>query len=581
MKPTDALVRNFLEKKCCKRKCCDSFSAEELVQYRLECHELDYYDEIGNRLDLVILGALRTITKTHNKINHARKIHEQVRILKKKMYTLRGEKVCEKMFVFAYGIGRGERWKRLSKSFASDGIHVKSHGNRKRQPKHSLTLENRNHIVNFIRNYAEEAALFLPGRQANQRSIVKLLPSNETKINIYRRYEEACKNSGFEATKLTTFRLTWRDFCSDIVIQRPRTDLCADCQASYVSHSKLNGKSEQEKANFFETCRKHLSRVDVERRHYFNTIQETRASLAQEDRKKEIFEIARAGLHCNVKDVVHYSFDYAQQMHIPNLPQQPGPIYFLTPFKIGLFGVMNDTFNYQGNYVIPESVVTGKGSNTVVSYLHDFLEADNCGITDLSLHADNCCAQNKNHTMIYYLMFRVLLGLNKKITLNFLPVGHTKFSVDWAFGLIKKRIKVTDAHDIDDICDIISQSTKLSNVNQPFKTGTEDGNSLIDVYDWSTFFQKKKWKRIPLITSYFHFTIDKKKPGYVLCQSTLDDVGKSIQIVNISHGKRILFTSWPKVVVPDGITEVRKKYLKDSIIKYAKSDSNLVNVFSK
>ncbi|XP_047246940.1 uncharacterized protein LOC124883730 isoform X2 [Girardinichthys multiradiatus] len=36
---------------------------------------------------------------------------------------------------------------------------------------------------------------------------------------------------------------------------------------------------------------------------------------------------------------MHYSFDFAQQMHFPSNPLQPGPMYFLTPRKCGLFGV--------------------------------------------------------------------------------------------------------------------------------------------------------------------------------------------------------------------------------------------------
>lgn len=140
---------------------------------------------------------------------------------------------------------------------------------------------------------------------------------------------------------------------------------------------------------------------------------------------------------------------------MPTLPQQPGPIYFLALYKIGLFGVMNDTFNLQNNYVIPESVATDKGANSVISYLHNFIEFYSCGETELSLHADNCCVQNKNHSMIYYLLFRVFLGLNHKITLNFLHVGHTKFSVDSAFGLMKKRFRVEETYDANDVSRVI------------------------------------------------------------------------------------------------------------------------------
>ncbi len=554
------------------------FSYEELSTYRMECAEIDYYDENGNRLDLLILGVLRAITKTQDTVHHARST-QQVRKRKKMMYILRGEKVCEVMFLFAYGIGQhGHRWKRLLKLFAGEGVVMKSHGNSKRVPRHSLSLESRKHVTTFIRNYAEEAALFLPGRQANQRQIVKLLPSNETKKHVFERYEEACRNSKVKPVKLTTFRLVWNDFCPDIVIQRPQTDLCADCQASYVSHEKLKGKSEAEKATFFEQCQAHLTRVDVERRHYFNVIKNTRTQLL-DGKKETILKNAESGLHCIFEGTVHYSFDYAQQIHVPTLPQQPGPIYFLTPYKIGLFGVMNDTFNHQGNYIIPESVAAGKGANSVISYLHDFIERDGIGETEVSFHADNCCAQNKNHSMIYYLLFRVLLGLNQKITLNFLPVGHTKFSVDWAFGLIKKRLRVEETHDINDVSDVIQQSTKMSGVNIPIITGTELGKPLVDVFDWSTFFMKKKWKRIPGITKYFHFTIDKNYPGTVVCQASLDTAGTRIQIVNLTPGKRIIFRTWPEKIAPEGISPTRYQYLKSNIVKYCRPESSLASSF--
>ena len=39
------------------------------------------------------------------------------------------------------------------------------------------------------------------------------------------------------------------------------------------------------------------------------------------------------------KDVAfHYTFDFAQQFHYPSNPFQPGPIYFNTLQKCGIFG---------------------------------------------------------------------------------------------------------------------------------------------------------------------------------------------------------------------------------------------------
>ena len=72
-------------------------------------------------------------------------------------------------------------------------------------------------------------------------------------------------------------------------------------------------------------------------------------------------------LKCNMPPVsnpitVHYSFDFAQQVHYPSDPLQPGPIYFLTPRKASLFGVCCEAIPRQVNFVIDEASDTGKGA---------------------------------------------------------------------------------------------------------------------------------------------------------------------------------------------------------------------------
>ena len=75
---------------------------------------------------------------------------------------------------------------------------------------------------------------------------------------------------------------------------------------------------------------------------------------------------------CSVDSTVHYSFDFAQQVHtctcIPGNPLQPGPIYFETPRKCGIFGIMCKAVPRQLNYLIDEASDVGKGANTSVSY---------------------------------------------------------------------------------------------------------------------------------------------------------------------------------------------------------------------
>ena len=99
---------------------------------------------------------------------------------------------------------------------------------------------------------------------------------------------------------------------------------------------------------------------------------------------------------------VHYSFDFAQQVHYPSNSLQPaGPIYFLTPRKAAIFGVCCEAIPRQVNFVIDEASDTGKGANTVVSLLDYYFCHYDLGEATASLHADNCCGQNKNNTMVH------------------------------------------------------------------------------------------------------------------------------------------------------------------------------------
>ena len=140
-----------------------------------------------------------------------------------------------------------------------------------------------------------------------------------------------------------------------------------------------------------------------------------------------------------------YSFDHAQQIHYPNSPQQPGPLYFKTPCKCGIFGVCDEGSNSQVNYLIDEAQSCGKGANSIVSMVHHYLKfyAQN-----IALHADNCVGHN---TMIWYLAWRVIVGLSKSCELNFMLVGHTRFSPDHFFDLIKRKYRHTWVSSLEEI----------------------------------------------------------------------------------------------------------------------------------
>ena len=62
---------------------------------------------------------------------------------------------------------------------------------------------------------------------------------------------------------------------------------------------------------------------------------------------------------------------------------------------------------------------------------------------------------------------------HSQITLFFMIPGHTKFSPDWCFGLVKKWYRKTKVGGLTDLCGVVTDSAV---VNSAQPTGLEDGS---------------------------------------------------------------------------------------------------------
>ena len=194
--------------------------------------------------------------------------------------------------------------------------------------------------------------------------------------------------TGHRAAQLSTFRKMWRQLCPHIVCCRPQTDLCWECQKNIgIIHRAINCP-EDEKSARLRRQEAHLVHVVAERALYRTQVTKAKDAAAG----------LRLGENCPCSRplTMHYSFDFAQQVHYPCDPLQPGPIYFLTPRRCGIFGVCFEGLPQQVNYLIDEGMATSKGSDAVISYLHHFFSTYGLGEEDLQLHCDNCSGQNKN-----------------------------------------------------------------------------------------------------------------------------------------------------------------------------------------
>ena len=259
----------------------------------------------------------------------------------------------------------------------------------------------------------------------------------------------------------------------------------------------------------------------------------------------------------------HYSFDFEQQVHYPSNPQQPGPIYFLTPRKAAIFGVCCEPIPRQVNFIIDEASDMGKGANTVVRTLDFLFSHHGLGEATASLHADNCSGQNKNNTMMQYLMWRVLTGLHQTISLHFKMTGHTKFPPDACFGLIKRRFRPTNVSSLDDLAHVVNESAAC---NICHLVGAQDVSTIMPSRDWARFLSPH-FCRLDGIKQYYHFRFD---PGVVFLKKT----------ATVEEEQRCLLRGvWspspvdkPPSILPAGLSLERCRYLYEKIREYCRED---------
>ena len=360
----------------------------------------------------------------------------------------------------------------------------------------------------------------------------------------------------------TKFVTTWNQFLPFIKIMQPSTDLCHTCQKNTERISGRANVSEDEKMAAVAQHSDHLNKVKRERELYNSAVDQSKKVLDE----NPAISLVAPNPPCSLEGAVHYSFDYAQQIHFPSNPQQPGPIYFKTPRKCGIFGVCCEALPRQINYLIDESVATGKGANATISYLHDFLQNHGAGEKVGYFHADNCGGQNKNNYVLWYLCWRIIHGLHEHVTYSFLIAGHTKFSPDWCFGLLKQKVRRTFVSSLFDIVEAIDKST-LTGVNYGKLVGLHNGTVLVKTYDWASHLGRY-FRKINGVSKFHHFRFSKDNLGKVFCRESADSPEKEFEL--LKNRNDLPPSILPPQVVPGGLDEERKSYLFREIRQFCR-----------
>lgn len=516
----------------------------------LQDTRLHYQGMVHDELDLIILSKLECTIHLSSETCRPKQKTQTKRQRTRNDYFHHGHRICRDLFMYLHGIAKG-KLDVLIAHFKSNGVEPRVHKNKKKLPSKTLSLSDVQQVVTFIVNYADLHAITLPGRTPHHWvSDVKLLPTNCTKRKVYTDY---CAASDFTTCRKVaerTFRDLWQKLVPYITTMKPATDLCFTCQQGLAKVNRSANLPDEAKSLAIKEMEKHLLTVTQERSLYQTVCHESKENLPP---------TATLGQHepCSFNGLVHYSFDFAQQLMFPSNPLQPGPIYFKVPRRCGLFGVNCESLTRQVNFLIDEEFNVGKGANCVISLLHFFFENFGLGETHLHLHADNCSGQNKNSAMIWYLLWRIITGQHSAITLSFLVTGHTKFSPDCGFGLIKRLFKKTKVNTLNDITDVVNSSSVM---NSAQLCGNQEGDVIVPMFDWTSHLSQFFTKLIG-IKKFHHFRFS--STGSVYTKEFSSDSEETVH--SLLKVRLPLSTESPPRIHPTGLTLQRQRYLFNEI----------------
>ena len=297
------------------KPCYETLNCAQILQQKLSCLELDYYnadsvnylnEHIIAKIDALCCDSAKT-QKGHGKNT------DRLRV--KCKFVFHGHKVCQSTFLFLHNIGK-KRWKNLMKRWQNSGVELHTHGNRGKANKKQLTAKDVTDIVMFIDNLASTHAMILPGRvPAFKDPNLKLLPSSLPKSKVHRLFLSAAQDSDRRMVSYCIFCRVWKQYRPNVRVQNPRTDLCSVCTSNQLSLGAMSNLSEEEQLKLLKASSDHLVHANKECMEYKRQITESRDNFDQN---------LKMGHHkpCSFDGFIHYSFDYAQQVHIPSSAQQ-------------------------------------------------------------------------------------------------------------------------------------------------------------------------------------------------------------------------------------------------------------------
>ena len=314
-----------------------------------------------------LTASLQTVTAAAGKRQHSF------------IYSCMGLKICRISFMKIHSIGLFTL-RTLQDQVEGGQVTPPPHKSAGRVAVNVLPPDMADNIGKFIHNYAAMHGMPQPAAPRGRPDRPPVyLPASVNKKKLFAKFEE---HAGAGITSFETFRRYWQLLAPEVVIMTPRTDVCYMCD----KHREAVRVSQTEEATeeAVSALSEHLQLAQHERDYYNTSI-----SLAKEEQLKS---------EPNLK---HITFDFAQQLELPQHTRQVGPLYFKSRFRVQLFGICDEAARHQVNFIFHEGETIGQdgarchGPNSVLSMV-DFYLDNYSEERVLAMHADKINNQQKN-----------------------------------------------------------------------------------------------------------------------------------------------------------------------------------------
>jgi len=525
--------------------------------------------------DIFLMAQLKAMDG--GSISASRRLKKKARINKRTLYCWdRNISLCQKTYLNMLGIGRAH-FENVRNHLLNNGLLSRVHGNVKRMPqwKTKMVIDKDVAITvkNFLLNYAEVHGLPSPVRNVNRvtQSII-FLPAEMSYKSVHRDFLAGLEEDNtLRALKYDAFRKLWHQLTPYIQIMSPRTDLCDTCQ-HLRNDLQFKARKEEEAQDLLKRYKEHLAKAKLERNYYNKN-----TKLAEEHRKlinqKYPIAIAKNKIpYRSVDAAAHYSYDWAQNVHVPHSDQQIGKVYYLSARKIHLFGIQDEAVREQINYVLDENELLGKGPNGTLSLVFDGIKRLNKGEKHLKITCDNAGGQNKNNTTLWFYLYLVICEYYESIELNFMVPGHTKFKCDGSFGLIKRLYRKTTVDCVDHVVDVVKRSS-ITGLNKARCYNGDEGFQYYDIISGlETYF-----KKLPGLQKFQHFLFTSANPGIIKTQEFANGPLQEFKLLKIGKSeaskviKKIKALSFA-VLVPPPMELKRQEYLYHNIRPFVRDE---------